>query len=203
MSLRLSTAARRRGTYGVALPRRARRAAPALAALIALGAAPVSSPPAQADGFDWVVDVFSPLFGLPVDDSGDATPGLDWFDPAAWTPADADLGGFDAVPLSAEANGMDVLYGWLHDTMQDWLNSPFGQQFSDLVNPLFAPLAQGACGVICNGVDGTEDHPDGGAGGLWFGDGGDGWSSNLEGIAGGNGGHAGGFGNGGDGGAGG
>lgn len=45
--------------------------------------------------------------------------------------------------------------------------------------------------MICNGADGTELDPDGQAGGLWFGDGGNGWSSNLAGITGGNGGHAG------------
>lgn len=74
--------------------------------------------------------------------------------------------------------------------MQDWINSPSGQLFGNLVNPLFAPLTGGGCGVICNGADGTAGHPDGGYGGLWFGDGGDGWSSNLEGVAGGRGGNS-------------
>ncbi|RAU89892.1 hypothetical protein DQP56_23985, partial [Mycolicibacter senuensis] len=158
----------------------------------------MAAPPiAQADdGFDWVVDLIAPLFGSPIDDGG-AAAGDDWFDPATGTFAETGLGGSDALPLSAEADGTDLLYGWLHETMQDWLNSPFGQEVSGLINPLFAPLTQGFCGVICNGIDGTEANPDGGAGGLWFGDGGDGWSSNLDGVAGGNGGNAGGFGNGG------
>ncbi|WP_164478364.1 carboxymuconolactone decarboxylase family protein [Mycolicibacterium stellerae] len=75
-----------------------------------------------------------------------------------------------------------------------------------------APLLQayslsslgGRCGLICDGADGTEDHPDGVGGGLLFGNGGAGWSSTVAGVAGGNGG-AGGLlgGNGGKGGAGG
>ncbi|MEO6794943.1 MAG: PGRS repeat-containing protein, partial [Mycobacterium sp.] len=165
-------------------------AGPTLVALAALGLTPLTAAPAvRADGFDWVMDLVNPLFGVPVDDG--STPGLDLFDPAPWV-----LGG-------TEASGTDLFAGWLHDSMQDWINSPFGQQFGDLINPVFAPLTDGACGVICNGVDGTEADPDGGVGGLWFGDGGNGWISNLEGVAGGNGGHASGFGNGGDGGAGG
>jgi hypothetical protein len=71
-----------------------------------------------------------------------------------------------------------------------------------VINQLTAPFTEGFCGMICNGVDGTEADPDGGNGGLWFGDGGDGWTSTIEGVAGGNGGHAGGIGDGGAGGAG-
>ncbi|MEB3032438.1 PGRS repeat-containing protein, partial [[Mycobacterium] nativiensis] len=185
------------------LAHRVKLATPAMAAMVALGSAPVASTPtAHADEFDWFVDLVSPLFGSPVDDDG-ATAGFHWFDPATGDASDPELSDFDAVPLSAEASGTDLLYQWLHDGMQDWINSPFGQQLGGLINPLFAPLTQGACGVICNGVDGTADSPDGGTGGLWFGDGGRGWSSTLDDVAGGNGGHAGGFGNGGDGGAGG
>ena len=33
------------------------------------------------------------------------------------------------------------------------------------------------CGLICNGAAGTEDHPDGQAGGLLIGNGGNGWDS--------------------------
>ena len=57
------------------------------------------------------------------------------------------------------------------------------------------------CGLVCNGADGTEEHPDGQAGGLLIGNGGNGWDSDTAGVAGGNGGAAGFFvGNGGNGG---
>ena len=47
------------------------------------------------------------------------------------------------------------------------------------------------CGLICNGADGTEEHPDGQAGGLLIGNGGDGWDSDTAGVAGGRGGNGG------------
>ena len=73
-----------------------------------------------------------------------------------------------------------------------------------LLNQLLATLLgdPGACGLICTGAPGTEADPDGGGGGLLFGNGGAGWDSTEPGVAGGNGGNAGLFGNGGDGGAG-
>ena len=47
------------------------------------------------------------------------------------------------------------------------------------------------CGLICNGAAGTEDHPDGQAGGLLIGNGGNGWDSTTAGVAGGRGGNGG------------
>ena len=47
------------------------------------------------------------------------------------------------------------------------------------------------CGLICNGADGTEEHPDGQAGGLLIGNGGNGWDSDTAGVAGGRGGNGG------------
>ncbi len=49
----------------------------------------------------------------------------------------------------------------------------------------------GRCGLVCDGADGTEAHPDGSSGGWLSGDGGDGWSSTVTGVAGGNGGASG------------
>ena len=46
----------------------------------------------------------------------------------------------------------------------------------DLVSLLFADR----CGLICNGTDGTEEHPDGQGGGLVIGNGGDGSCTALS-----------------------
>lgn len=97
----------------------------------------------------------------------------------------------------------------LHQWDQDWIHGTtflgnLTVQWDNLVNGIWNGLG-GPGLLIGNGIDGTSAlHPDGGAGGLWFGDGGHGWNSTEDGVAGGNGGMA--FvgigGNGGDGGAG-
>ncbi|WP_415837764.1 PGRS repeat-containing protein, partial [Smaragdicoccus niigatensis] len=65
--------------------------------------------------------------------------------------------------------------------------------------------ASNSCGLVCNGADGTADHPDGQNGGLIRGNGGNGYDSTTDGVSGGNGGSGGRFsgngGNGGDGGS--
>ncbi|MBS9536305.1 endoglycoceramidase, partial [Mycobacterium sp. M1] len=95
---------------------------------------------------------------------------------------------------------------WLpfHGMLQDWIASPLGIQVDTAINDMLKPFTpDNFCGLICNGVAGTEGDPNGGDGGWWFGDGGAGWTSDEVGVAGGAGGNAGGWGNGGDGGAGG
>lgn len=80
---------------------------------------------------------------------------------------------------------------------QNWINSEFGQGLARLLNALTGSH------MIGNGAAGTTDHPDGGAGGWLFGDGGAGWNSTAAGVTGGAGGAAGMIGNGGAGGSGG
>ncbi|MGA8328337.1 MAG: PGRS repeat-containing protein, partial [Mycobacterium sp.] len=90
----------------------------------------------------------------------------------------------------------------LHTALENWINSPNGEAFDNAINPYFA--TGDFCGLICNGVAGTEADPTGGNGGLFFGDGGAGYDAAADpGMAGGAGGDAGGIGNGGDGGDGG
>jgi hypothetical protein len=79
-------------------------------------------------------------------------------------------------------------YEPLHAADQAWINSPLGEEFDNAINPLFA--TNDFCGLICNGTPGTEADPAGGNGGLFFGDGGAGWTSTEAGLAGGNGGDA-------------
>ncbi|WP_342710399.1 PGRS repeat-containing protein, partial [Mycolicibacter sinensis] len=170
-------------------------ASSAVGAFLAFGMAPLAAAPvANADFEDFLTDLFDPgAWGNLSNDFNSLFTGSDW-----------DLSG------SADASGLEMAQMWetmfytpLHAALQDWINSDFGSQVNGVINQLTAPFTEGFCGMICNGADGTADSVDGQAGGLWFGDGGDGWTSNLEGVAGGNGGHAGGIGNGGDGGAGG
>ena len=66
-------------------------------------------------------------------------------------------------------------YEPLHPADQAWINSPLGEEFDNAINPLFA--TNDFCGLICNGTPGTEADPTGGNGGLFFGDGGAGWTS--------------------------
>ncbi len=175
-------------------PRRRRRvigASGAAAAFLAFGMTPLATAPsAQADflddlfNFDWLASVF---------------------DPGA-------VGGVDAALPTADFN--------IDDSIQAWINSPLGTAIDNLINPFFDtsnplgalitplinPAADGldVCGLICNGAPGTETDPDGGVGGLLFGNGGAGWDSTEAGVDGGNGGAAIGlFGNGGAGGDGG
>jgi len=80
---------------------------------------------------------------------------------------------------------------------QAWITSSTGEQVDNLLNTASGEF------LIGNGAPGTEADPNGGAGGLLFGDGGAGWNSTEAGVAGGNGGDAGLFGDGGGGGQGG
>lgn len=90
-----------------------------------------------------------------------------------------------------------VVYTPLHSVAEGWIHSDVGQRIDGLINKVTRSY------VIGDGTDGTAAHPDGGAGGWLFGDGGTGWDSTEDGMVGGNGGSAGMFGNGGIGGIGG
>jgi hypothetical protein len=141
----------------------------------------VNAPTARADFDALIVDLFEPA---------------DWgalFDPGNW-----DGLSFDPADSSTLGNDLDKL-GDPFDTLGNALN-----QLGDQLNKLLVTLLgdPDACGLICDGAPGTEADPDGGGGGLLFGNGGAGWTSTDPGVAGGNGGNAGFFGNGGDGGAG-
>jgi len=106
-----------------------------------------------------------------------------------------------AAPSAETVSAADLFqqdfYDPLHTAVEDWINSSFGQQVDSYINTASGEF------LIGNGAPGTEQDPSGGAGGLWLGDGGNGWDSNEAGVAGGSGGDAGIFGNGGEGGGGG
>jgi endoglycosylceramidase len=103
-----------------------------------------------------------------------------------------------AETLSASDLFQQYFYDPLHAGVENWINSSFGEQVDHLLNTASGQF------LIGNGADGTPFDHNGGDGGLWFGDGGNGWDSDQAGVAGGSGGDAlGFFGNGGDGGLGG
>src|ERR1700722_5689781 len=104
-----------------------------------------------------------------------------------------------AETLSAEGLFQQYIYDPLHASVESWINSSFGEQVDNALNTASGQF------LIGNGADGTGQlDPNGGDGGLWFGDGGNGWDSDESGVAGGSGGDAVGFvGNGGGGGGGG
>ncbi|RAU94474.1 hypothetical protein DQP56_17630, partial [Mycolicibacter senuensis] len=75
----------------------------------------------------------------------------------------------DSDPFDAAALFDQLIYDPLHAQLQAWITSPFGEQINDGINQLLGSY------VIGNGLDGTAENPNGGAGGLWFGDGGNGY----------------------------
>lgn len=177
---------------------------------LAFGMTALSAPPlAQADDLglgEWILELFG--------GAGDATAAAG---AVASAPADGlfsalDVGtqGIDqasAVAGIASASDMlsvpadmwfqQLIYDPIHSAVEAWISSDFGQEVAGFINQISGQF------LIGDGAAGTAEHPDGGAGGLWFGDGGQGWDSTQAGVAGGAGGDAGWFGNGGDGGDGG
>src|SRR5689334_11329586 len=146
-------------------------------AFLALGLGPLAhAPAAHADDFG-LDSIIEPIINSLT--AADPTLGasLD-----SWMSSlDTALGAGSAVDA---ASATDPFASFWQGLEQDWINSPFGGQVDGMLNTWYAqadPAAAGdpsagACGLICNGVDGTAAHPDGEGGGLWFGNGGDGYS---------------------------
>ncbi len=173
-------------------------------AFLALGLGPLAGAPvAKADILtDWVDLIIDPAvngmagtvnpaeFFDPSVLSGALT---DLFSPNGWEALFGDLSsvssaGFAlpeastaATDAGSAASTADSLSTFWQGLEQEWINSPFGTQFdtslnawAEQANPALA--TSDACGLICNGADGTALHPDGGDGGLFFGNGGAGFS---------------------------
>ena len=73
---------------------------------------------------------------------------------------------------------------------QAWITSPIGEPVDNALNTVWQDVTGQSSILIGNGADGTAASPDGGAGGLLFGDGGNGWDSTIAGEDGGDGGMA-------------
>lgn len=101
-------------------------------------------------------------------------------------------GALGSAPASVSDGFQAFVYGPIHATGQQWINSPVGEALAPIVNaPTNVLLGRD---LIGNGVTGTAAAPNGGPGGLLFGDGGAGYTGGdalgLVGV-GGNGGNAG------------
>jgi endoglycosylceramidase len=158
------------------------------AAFAAFGVGMFGSPTARADDFG-LGDLISDLIAS----ASSAEVGSQAVDQALTASASG------AETLTASELFQQDIYDPLHASVESWINSSFGQEVDQAINTASGQF------LIGNGVDGTQLDPNGGDGGLWFGDGGTGWDSSGEpGMAGGSGGDAVGFfGNGGEGGDGG
>lgn len=182
------------GTTGARYRGRVVGAASAVGAFLAFGMAPMAAAPAAHADFDFD-DFFGDLFtSWSVPDTGDSA--STWDLSALFGATDP---GSSAADWFSWPGIMDQLfYEPLNGLAQLWITNPLGEAVNGMINQWSGLY------LIGNGVDGTEANPDGGDGGLWFGDGGAGWNSDLDGVAGGDGGAAlGWLGNGGDGGDGG
>lgn len=206
MAGRKSSKRNQRSRIATARRRRVLGAGTTAGAFLAFGMTPLAAAPAaHADEFDVIIDpiINSILGSVPNSITGldallgiDPTAGSDQYrgccepDRAARNILGIDL----AVPANdAAASSADALaaapaadpsladlfqtefYEPLHAADQAWINSPLGEEFDNAINPLFA--TNDFCGLICNGTPGTEADPTGGNGGLFFGDGGAGWTS--------------------------
>jgi endoglycosylceramidase len=163
-------------------------------AFFAFGLTPLATAPAaNADELEMILEpIINSLSGI------DPTLGADLgalatsFDPTFADSAAATA----STPDFAELFNQFV-YTPTHTALEGWINSNVGQQVDGYINTISGEF------LIGNGAPGTEADPNGGAGGLWFGDGGPGWNSTDPGVAGGTGGDAGVVGDGGAGGDGG
>ncbi len=158
------------------------------ATVAVFGVAMFSPPTAHADDFG-----LGDLIGDLIASASTAEVGTQAVDQALAASASG------AETISAADLFQQYIYDPLHASVESWINSPFGEQVDHLLNTASGQF------LIGNGADGTGPlDPNGGDGGLWFGDGGKGWDSDEAGVAGGSGGDAVGFfGSGGEGGMGG
>ncbi len=152
------------------------------AAFLAFGLSPLATaPPAKADVFDVILDPIIQPLQQALTGVSDALSGIDptaALDLGAVGSHAADAGN---LGLGAAASPAD---SWLQGLEQDWINSALGQQVDSSLNAWFAQVdpaddpTAGACGLICNGADGVGGgamaQTDGQAGGLLFGNGGNG-----------------------------
>ncbi len=173
---------------------RAVGAGTAAGAFLAIGLTPVAlAPTANADELEVILDpILNSLSGIAPALTTDLTSMVAGFDPSFAAEGAVTA----ALPASADLATMfqQHVFTPLETAAQAWINNPFGEHVDSIINTRFGEF------LIGNGAIGTPDDPTGGAGGLWFGDGGSGWDSTVAGEPGGAGGSAGIFGDGGMGG---
>jgi hypothetical protein len=157
-------------------------------------------PTAALDMSSWLSSLDAALQGAANFDPSslpDLTPNIDAAlqgaansDPSSLAGATPDIDSAGAAPDLAQLYETYIYtpeQSFVQGLEQDWINSPLGEQFDTSLNDWFnqadpsavdpaADPTAGACGLICNGADGTAASPDGQGGGLLFGDGGNGFT---------------------------
>lgn len=174
-------------------------------AFLAIGLAPLATAPSvRADELDIILDpIIDSLASVDPTLGSDVTALVAAFDPSFI--GDGSAAVVSGLEPLADAASFDMsqffdqwIYTPIHTSLEAWINSSFGTEIDNAINQWSGVF------LIGNGTDGTSDSPDGGAGGLWFGDGGAGYDATADaGVNGGNGGAGGLIGDGGDGGDGG
>ena len=181
-------------------------------AFVTFGLSPLAAaPPAHADVLDVILDpIINSLSSVDPTLAVDATGWLASLDSLSGVSSSMLPDTSSALSDSGStASAADSSSSFLQGLEQDWINSSFGQQLDASLNTWAAqpePSAVStadACGLICNGADGTGGGSltaaDGQGGGLLFGNGGNGATDAAgQGGNGGNGGFL--FGDGGEGG---
>ncbi|KAA8967658.1 PGRS repeat-containing protein, partial [Mycobacterium sp.] len=103
--------------------------------------------------------------------------------------APIDAGAVAAADSSLANTVVQAIYLEFYNLGRAWMSSSIGSAVDSVIN--FPTSALFHVDLIGNGAPGTETDPNGGAGGILFGDGGAGYSSTTPGVAIGNGGNAG------------
>ena len=174
----------------------------AAGAFLTFGLSPVAGAPVARADDDFVIDFnefFDALFAVDPAQNHDLDTWLDNLNDAlqgSWNLNNSDdswlSGAAPADPFNLTQWYQDNIWEPHYQWNQDWIagDTWLGNltvQWDDALNGFWTAIG-GQGMLIGNGIDGTETHPDGGAGGIWFGDGGNGWDSAVAGQAGGNGG---------------
>src|ERR1700744_848932 len=163
-------------------------------ALLAFGLGPLAAAPAaNADELDAILDpIINSLASIDPTLAADATSLLSTLDTALSGASSAD----PASAVSAQSTDLAQLYDQFiyepaHTFDQEWINgTTFLGNSTVLYDNFINSLSPGTL-LIGNGADGiSAADPNGGAGGLIFGDGGTGWDSTIAGDNGGAGGVA-------------
>ena len=160
-------------------------------AFLAFGTGPLAgAPTANADVLDSILDpIINSLASIDPTLGADVSGLVTAFDPTfvgdpaavALPAADSALPAADSAQALSLAGQYNVLYLANHAFDQQWIDGTtfLGQStvtFDNFINS----LSPGTL-LIGNGAMGTEADPTGGAGGLFFGDGGTGWDSDIAG----------------------
>ena len=163
--------ARRRGVVGLGT---------GAGAILAFGMGPLAAaPPANADDFGILDSILDPIINsLSAADPAlavDATGWLAGLDSALGAASSADASSAANAPLDFTQAYDTYIYAPTEAAEQAWITSSTGELYDTSLNNFWHEI--GGTGILIgNGTDGTATDTTGGAGGLWFGDGGTGWS---------------------------